>query len=175
MHMESRGNSQNPVWNNWGFSGGSDGKESPHNEGHLGLIPWLGRSPEGGHDNTHQYSCLESPHGQKNLAGSWDHKQSDMTKWLSTAHGTTDWFKIEKGVLQSCCLSPCLFNLYAEHIMRNTGLDELQTGINIDRRNTQQPQIWGWYHSNVKKSRGIKEPLDEDEGGKWKSWLKTKY
>ena len=46
-----------------------------------------------------------------------------------------DWFKIEKGVRQGCLLSPCLFNLYTEHIVRNAGLDELQAGIKIGRRN----------------------------------------
>ena len=54
---------------------------------------------------------------------------------VRTLYGTTDWFKIEKGVRQGCLLSPCLFNLYAEHIMRNVGLDELQAGIKIGRRN----------------------------------------
>ena len=49
--------------------------------------------------------------------------------------GTYDWFKIEKGEQQVCLLSPCLFNLYAEHIMRNAGLDEFQAGIKIGRRN----------------------------------------
>ena len=50
-------------------------------------------------------------------------------------HGTTDWFQIGRRVQQGCILSPCLFNLYAEYIMRNTGLDEAQTGIKIARRN----------------------------------------
>ena len=50
-------------------------------------------------------------------------------------YGTTDWFKIKKEVRQGCLLSPCLFNLYAEHIMRNAGLDELQAGIKIGGRN----------------------------------------
>ena len=52
-----------------------------------------------------------------------------------TGHETTDWFQIGKGVHQGCILSPCLFNLYAEYIMRNTGLDEAQAGIKIARRN----------------------------------------
>ena len=54
---------------------------------------------------------------------------------VRTGHGTTDWFKIEKGVCQGCILSPCLFNSYAEYIMKNAGLDEAQAGIKIARRN----------------------------------------
>ena len=54
---------------------------------------------------------------------------------VRTAHGTTDWFQTRKEVHQSCILSPCLFNLHAEYIMRNTGLDETQAGIKISRRN----------------------------------------
>ena len=50
---------------------------------------------------------------------------------VRTGHGTTDWFQIEKGVLQGCILSPCLFNLYAEYIIRNAGLEEAQAGIKI--------------------------------------------
>ena len=50
-------------------------------------------------------------------------------------HGTTDWFQIRKGVCQGYILSPCLFNLYAEYIMRNASLDEAQAGIKIGRRN----------------------------------------
>ena len=50
-------------------------------------------------------------------------------------HGTMDWFQIRKGVCQGCILSPCLFNLYAEYITRNAGLDEVQDGNKIDRRN----------------------------------------
>ena len=54
---------------------------------------------------------------------------------VRTGHGTTDWFKIGKEVCQGCILSPCLFNLYGEYIMRNTGLEEAQAGIKIARRN----------------------------------------
>ena len=54
---------------------------------------------------------------------------------VRTGHGTTDWFQIGKGVRQGCILSPCLFNFYAEYIMRNAGLEETQAGIKISRRN----------------------------------------
>ena len=54
---------------------------------------------------------------------------------VRTGHGTTDWFQIGKGVRQDCILSLCLFNLYAEHIMRNAGLDEAQAGIKIAGKN----------------------------------------
>ena len=53
---------------------------------------------------------------------------------IRTRHGTTDWFQIGKGMHQTYILSPCLFNFYAEYIMRNAGLDEAQAGINIARR-----------------------------------------
>ena len=55
---------------------------------------------------------------------------------VRTAHGATDWFQIGKGVRQGCILSPCLFNLYSEYIMRNAGLEETQAGIKIAGRNT---------------------------------------
>ena len=54
---------------------------------------------------------------------------------VRTGHGTTDWFQIGKRVRQGCMLSPCLFNLYAEYIMRNTGLEEAQAGTKIARKN----------------------------------------
>ena len=54
---------------------------------------------------------------------------------VRTGHGPTDWFQIGKGVRQGCILSPCLFNFYAEYIMRNAGLEETQAGIKISRRN----------------------------------------
>ena len=60
---------------------------------------------------------------------------ADQEATVRTGHGTTDWFQIGKGVHQSCILLPCLFNLYAEYIMRNAGLEEAQAGIEIARRN----------------------------------------
>ena len=59
---------------------------------------------------------------------------------VRTEHGTADWFQIGKGVRQGCILSPCLFNFYAEYIMRNTGLEEAQAGIKIARRINNNPR-----------------------------------
>ena len=66
---------------------------------------------------------------------------------VRTGHGTTDWFQIGKGERQDCILSPCLFKLYAEHIMRNAGLEEAQAGIKTARRNINKdmqmtPPLW---------------------------------
>ena len=67
---------------------------------------------------------------------------------LRTVHGTADWFQIGKEVRQGCILSPCLFNLYAEYIMRNAGLEEAQAGIKIAGRNSNNlryadmPPLW---------------------------------
>ena len=91
---------------------------------------------------------------------------------VRTGHGSTHWFQIGKRVRQGCILSPCLFNLYAENIMWNVGLDEVQVGIKIARRNI-IPQICRWHHPYGRKWRRTKEPLDESERGEWKSWLKT--
>ena len=83
---------------------------------------------------------------------------------VRTLYGITDWFKIEKGVWQVCLLLPYLFNLYAEHIMKNARLDELQVGI----------MTCGRYISNLRyaddttlmaESEQTKETLDEGEGG----------
>ena len=60
---------------------------------------------------------------------------ADQEATVRTGHGTTDWFQIGKGVRQGCILSPCLFNFYAEYIMRNAGLEETQAGIKIAGRN----------------------------------------
>ena len=63
------------------------------------------------------------------------HLYAGQEATVRTGHGTTDWFQIGKGVCQGCILSLCLFNLYAEYIMQNAGLDEAQAGISIARRN----------------------------------------
>ena len=93
---------------------------------------------------------------------------------VRTGHRTTDWLQIGKGVRQGCILSPCLFNLYAEYILRNAGLKEAQAGINIARRNINNLR----YADDTpygRKWRGNEEPLDESERGEWKNWLETQY
>ena len=74
--------------NSKGFSSSTQLQESTCNARDHGSIPGLGRSPRGGHGNPHQYSCLENPHGQKNLMdySPWNCKESDMTQWISTTH-----------------------------------------------------------------------------------------
>ena len=91
---------------------------------------------------------------------------------VRTGCGTTNWFQIRTGVGQGCILSPCLFNLYSEYIMRNAGLEEAQAGIKFAERNI---NISRWHHPYVRKWRRTKKPLDESERGEWKSWLKTQH
>ena len=80
-------------------------------------------------------------------------------------HGTADWLQIEKGARQDCILSPCLFNFYAEYIMRKVGLEEAQAGIKIARRNINKLRYADniWHHPYGRKLRRTKEPLDESE------------
>ena len=85
---------------------------------------------------------------------------------VRTRHGTTDCFKIGKGIGYSCILSPCLFNLYAQYIMQNAGLDESQIGIKTARRYNNNFR-YTWYHSNGRKWRKsllmkVKEESEKD-------------
>ena len=80
---------------------------------------------------------------------------------VRTGHETTDWFQIGKGVHQGCVLSPCLFNLYTEYIMRNTGLEEAQAGSKIAGRNINNLR----YADDTTLMAGSKKPLYESERG----------
>ena len=90
---------------------------------------------------------------------------------VRTGRGTPDWLKIGKGVCQDCILSPCLFNLHAEYIMRNAKLDEAQTGIKIAGRNIKNFR----YADDTTFTAGSQEELKKllMKGRKWKNWLKT--
>ena len=79
-----------------------------------------------------------------------------------------DWFKIGKGVYQGCILSPCLFNLYAEHIMRNDRLDEAQAGIEISGRNINNLR---YADDTIEELKSLLVKVKEQ----WKSWLKTQH
>ena len=84
---------------------------------------------------------------------------------VRTGHGTTDWFQKGKGVRQDYILSPCLFNLYAEYIMRNAGLEETQAGIKIAGRNISNLRYADDTNPHGRKQRRTKEPPDESERG----------
>ena len=81
-----------------------------------------------------------------------------------TGHGTTDWLQIEKGVCQGCILSSCLFNFYAEYIMRNAALEEAQAGIKIARRNINNLR-YADDTTLMAESEETKMPLDESDRG----------
>ena len=81
---------------------------------------------------------------------------------VRTGHGTMDWFHIRKGVRQGCLLLPCLFNFYAEYIMRNTRLDEAQAGIKTAERNINNLR---YADDTTLRAESEEEPLDESERG----------
>ena len=76
-----------------------------------------------------------------------------------------DWFQVGKGVSQGCILSPCLFNFYAEYIMRNAGLEETQAGIKIGGRNINHLRYADNTTLMLESEEGTKKPLDESERG----------
>ena len=98
---------------------------------------------------------------------------------VRTGHGTTDWIQIGKGVHQGCILSPCLFNLYAEYIMRNTGLDEAQARIKIARRNINNLRYTDNTTVMAESEEELESLLMKVKEESWlkerKSWLKTQH
>ena len=90
---------------------------------------------------------------------------ADQEATVRTGHGTTDWFQIGKGVRQGCILSPCLFNLYAEYIKRNAGLEETQAGIKIAGRNTNNFRYADDTTLMAESEEELKESLDEGKSG----------
>ena len=84
---------------------------------------------------------------------------------VRTGHGPTDWFQIGKGVPQGCIWSPCLFNLYAEYIMRNSGLEEAQAEIKIAGRNINNLRYAEYTTIMAESKEELKRPVDESEKG----------
>ena len=92
---------------------------------------------------------------------------------VRTGHGTTDWFQTGKEVCQGCILSPCLFNLYAEHIMWIARLEETQAGIKIAGKNINKLRYADDTALMAKSEEELKSLLMKSERGEWKSYLKT--
>ena len=93
---------------------------------------------------------------------------------VRTGHGTTDWFQIGKGVHQGCILSPCLFNLCAEYITQNAGLDEVQAGIKIAERNINNLR-YADDTTLMAESEELKSLLIKVKEESGKSWLKAQH
>ena len=100
---------------------------------------------------------------------------ADQEATVRTGHGTTDWFKIGKGVRQGCILSPCLFNLYAEYIMRNAGLDESQAGIKIAGRNINNLRYADDTTLMAESEEELKSLLMKMKEESEKKWLKMQH
>ena len=106
---------------------------------------------------------------QTTLPASWEDLYAGQEAKVRTGHGTTDWFKMRKGVCHSCILSPCLFSRvqdagWMKHKLESRLLGEIS--ITSDMQMTPPySRNWG----------GTEQPLDEGEGGEWKSWLKTQH
>ena len=94
---------------------------------------------------------------------------------VRTGHGTTDWFPIGKGVRQGCILSPCLFNLYAEYIMRNAGLEEAQAGIKIAGRSINHLRYADDTTLMAESEEELKSLLMKVKEESGKSWLKAQH
>ena len=98
---------------------------------------------------------------------------------VRTGHGTTDWFQIGKEVCQGCILSPCLFNVDAEYIMRNAGVEETQAGIKTARRNINNLKYADDTTLMAESEEELKSLLmkvkEEIERGEFKSWLKAEH
>ena len=136
-------------------------------EKHLLLLYWL-----------HQSICMDHNKLWKILKEMWipDHLTcllrnlyAGQEATVRTRHGTTDWFQIEKGVCQGCILSPCLFNLYSEYIMRNPGLEEAQAWIKRFQFGIQPGEI------SITSDMHMTPPLWQKVKRNWKaSWWKWK-
>ena len=94
---------------------------------------------------------------------------------VRTGHGTTDWFQIGKGVHQGCILSPCIFNLYAEYIIRNTGLEEAQAGIRIAGRNVNNLRYEDDTTLMAESEEELKSLSMKVKVESGKSWLKAQH
>ena len=119
-----------PTW----WSSGSSKKQEEFQKKHLFLLYWLCQSLWLC-DHNKVWKIPKEMGISDHLTCLLRNLYAGQEATVTTGHGTTDWFQIGKGVRKGCLLSPCLFNLYAEYIMRNPGLKEAQAGIKIARTN----------------------------------------
>ena len=94
---------------------------------------------------------------------------------IKMGHGTTDWFQMGRGVCQDCILSPCLFNFYAEYIMRNAGLDDAQAGIKITWRNINNLRYANDTTLMAESEKELKSLLMKEKEESKKRGLKAQY
>ena len=122
-------------------------------------------------DHNKLWTILKEMGIPKNLTCLLRNLYAGQEATVRTGYGT-DWFQIVKGVCQGCILSHCLFNLYAEYLMRNLGLDEAQAGIKIAGRNINNLRYAEDITLMEESEEETKEPLDESERGEFKVGLK---
>ena len=160
--MNQRSNCQHPL----------DHRKSKRvPEKHLFLLYWLCQSLCVNHNKP--WKILKEMGIQDNLTCLLRNLYAGQETTVRTGHGTTDWFQIGKGVHQGYILSPCLFNFYAEYIMRNTGLEESQAGIKIAGRNINNLRYTDNITLMAESKVEIKSLLMRVK--EWKSCLETQH
>ena len=142
-------------------------------EKHLFLLYWLCQSLDCV-DHNKLWKILKEMRIPDHLTRLLRNLCAGQEATVRAGHGTTDWFQIGKGACQGCTLSPCLFNLYAEYIIRNAGLEEAQAGIKIARRNINNLRYADGTTLMAESEKELKS-LDESEREEWKSWLKAQH
>ena len=142
-------------------------------EKHLLLFYWLFQSLTVDHNKL--WKILKEMGISDDLSWHLRNLCASQEATVRTGHGTTYGFQIGKGVRQGCILSPCLFNLYAEYIMRNPGLEGAQAGIKIPGRNINNLRYPDDITLMAESEEELKKPLDESERGEWKSCLEPQH
>ena len=174
----------------WEFDVQGRSRKGRGTRGQIAIIPWIIENKQGNSRKTHNSASLTTlklltvwitTNRGKFLKG-WKYRPpylspekpiSGQEVTVRTGHGTTDWFKIVKGVWQGCLLALCSFYSYADYIMQNDRLHESQARSRLLRKLSttsymQMMPLW-------RKSRGTREPFDDGESGEWKSWLKIQH
>ena len=153
-------------------SDGSWKKQESSRKKHLFLLYWLCQSLDFV-DHNKLWKILKEMGIPDHLTCLLRNLSAGQEATVRTGHGTIDWFQIEKRVRQGCILSPCLFNLYAEHIMRNGGVDEAQAWIKIAGRNINNLRYADDTTLMAESEEELKSLLMKMKRGEWKCWPKS--